>query len=487
MTPLGYDRKDPTLNARFKPLEGTFDKELDARSLSPPLFGQTVLSVTTFSMVLYDTTDDSRVNYDTVALKRFATGGEWDVSDDVPVHTFALDRYSPWFQIQYRKGGEKRVIKDVSCSIKVNRPAGARVKIDVTPLLRAPSDEELQLTYPASLGQEIEDEFGYYLISMSFAPEMIPDCTNYAAAFADYFYNYDDWDLFLYVFMAPDNIHHVEGFSERAYEVYQNIDRFLANLIAQLPADATLIIASDHGFKRYEHIIDLNSLFSKLRLFKMKPGGRVDHDHTIVFHDQWCLYFNDELLTPEVLRNKDIPIAEGQTPRDALIAYLKSEVQQIREPETRRLLPVELIEIPEGAAGDAPDMFVTGAYDDYFVEGADIEIKSSMTVRKADPRSEWYHERDGIYLLWGNKIREGVDGGTKDIQDIAPTILALLEVPMAMDYDGRVMEDLLRGDALAARPRLLVRDYTGLTPVYAESYEELESLEEKLRALGYIR
>ena len=132
-------------------------------------------------------------------------------------------------------------------------------------------------------------------------------------------------------------------------------------------------------------------------------------------------------------------------------------------------------------------MIVTGAYTDYFVEGADISIRAGTTVREASKRSEWYHHRNGMYLLWGDKIKQGVVDATRNIEDITPTILYLLGVPLARDFDGKVMEHAVRNEVLAESQRFYVERYADLTPVYADSYEELQSLEEKLRALGYVR
>jgi hypothetical protein len=150
-------------------------------------------------------------------------------------------------------------------------------------------------------------------------------------------------------------------------------------------------------------------------------------------------------------------------------------------------MPIDLVEVPEDAAGVAPDMVVIGGYGDYFVEGADLDIVTPGVVHKTRDGEGWFHNRDGMYLIRGNQTRQGFDGGVRNIQDIAPTILYLLDLPLAKDFDGRVWEDLIRPEVLSSKARYTVDDYLEQSPDKDFTFDELQSLEDKLRSLGYIR
>ena len=52
------------------------------------------------------------------------------------------------------------------------------------------------------------------------------------------------------------------------------------------------------------------------------------------------------------------------------------------------------------------------------------------------------HERDGILAVSGPGIQAGSAAGPK-IEDIAPTVLHLMNLPVPQDMDGRVLEELL--------------------------------------------
>ncbi len=485
MTPIVYRLMDPKRTIRLEETEDPFDPALDDRSCSPRLVGIRVITRSTLVMVLYDTADDGKVLYDTVALKVFPTGTGWNMNDDVPVVTFRPNEFSPFFHIDYRmKEGDKRVTTRVACSIQLDHDGTSdHAGLTITPLHRLPTDPDLRMTYPESLAREIEDEFGYYLITMTHTPELIPQGTEWTADFASYFYGYNDWDLFLYVFQAPDNAHHTDGTGDIARAVYQSIDRFLERLIARLPENATLVLASDHGFAKYDYVISLNDYLAEIGL--LDTPRDVNHDRTLVFHNQWCLYFNESLLGADELARRGIDIGRGQTPRQALIGYLKEKCRQLALGD--RALPIDLVEIPGNAVGVAPDMVVIGGYTDYFVEGADLDIVTPRVVHETGEGGGWFHARDGMYLIRGNQTRHGFNGGVKDIQDIAPTILYLLDLPIAGNFDGELMTDIIRPEVLSSKPRYTIDDYVEQSPDKSFTFDELQSLEDKLRSLGYIR
>jgi predicted AlkP superfamily phosphohydrolase/phosphomutase len=484
MTPIIYREQDTRRVVRFGPMEGAFDAELDGRSFSPPLVSRTVISVNTFALALYDTIDDDTQRYDAIALKVYPSQGA--TGDSVPTVRFKPNEYSRFFQMDYRiKEDERRVMRRVACSVIVEHDGDPRTPgvLTTTPLMRLPSDSDLEMTYPDSVASEIEKTFGYYLISMTHTPGMIPQGTEWTAEFASYFYGYDDWDLFFYVFQAPDNAHHGDTDGENVRAAYQSIDRFLSRLIAQLPDDATLVLASDHGFAPYRYIISLNDYFADIGV--LSDPQRIDFNQTLVFHNQWCLYFNKNLLTYDALRRRGIEMADGQTPRQALVEYLTSRCKEIKLGD--RAMPVELVDVPEGAVGEAPDMMVRGSYTDYFVEGDDIDIVRPGVVRPAAPDPTWYHSRDGMYLFWGNQTKPGFDGGEKNIADIAPSLLYLLDLPLSKDFDGRLMENIVRPEVLASKPRFTIADYRTHLPEKDYTAEQLQTLEETLRTLGYVR
>lgn len=97
-----------------------------------------------------------------------------------------------------------------------------------------------------------------------------------------------------------------------------------------------------------------------------------------------------------------------------------------------------------------------------------------------------WHRRDGILVLAGPGIRRGHRIRSATILDLAPTVLALLGLPVPEDMEGRVLTEAFTEELLTARP---VRN----GPPSGErksggalaSREDAEILE-KLTALGYL-
>jgi hypothetical protein len=90
-------------------------------------------------------------------------------------------------------------------------------------------------------------------------------------------------------------------------------------------------------------------------------------------------------------------------------------------------------------------------------------------------------------LVKGDGVQRGFDAGTRNIQDIAPTILYLAGLPIAGDMDGQVMFDVFEDRRLAGRSVYVVDACTRIIDRATPDDVVRESLEKKLRSLGYIR
>ena len=206
----------------------------------------------------------------------------------------------------------------------------------------------------------------------------------------------------------------------------------------------------------------------------------------MVFHNLWHLYFNPELLTVEELSRRGIEVASGETPREALIRSLHDIAGTIRDESSGRTYPVELTVVAEGAVGRVPDMLVRGTHSDYQVDFWNIARPRDAVVNRLVGSERHFHARNGIFAIWGDGVRGGFYGGEKGIENVAPTILHLLGLPVAPDMDGAPMTDLLEGPA-ASLPVLLNAGYRDLPRAVAPEGPDRESLQKKLRSLGYIR
>lgn len=103
---------------------------------------------------------------------------------------------------------------------------------------------------------------------------------------------------------------------------------------------------------------------------------------------------------------------------------------------------------------------------------------------------------DGIFIASGGPIRAHRTSGADDtaervsIYDVAPTVLRLLDLPVAAELEGRVMDEILDPEWAARHPLTPVERYampaTALPPGAGSASPADARLGNELRALGYI-
>jgi predicted AlkP superfamily phosphohydrolase/phosphomutase len=103
-----------------------------------------------------------------------------------------------------------------------------------------------------------------------------------------------------------------------------------------------------------------------------------------------------------------------------------------------------------------------------------------------NPGLEGRHERQGIFLAHGPKLGKSPPEGAR-IEDVAPTVLHLLDLPVPEDMDGRVLIETLAPDVATGRAVQFGPPATTERTAEGDySPEEKAEVEEQLRALGYI-
>jgi predicted AlkP superfamily phosphohydrolase/phosphomutase len=423
-----------------------------------------------------DTKDDGRTGYAEVQVMVAPRGA--DPARAPAFYRYPIGAFSPWIRVGLGAGAPESF---GFAKIRFDPPGAAGVHYLLTPTflrIRTP------WTWPPELAADLEQRFGYYLPHEFLSIDVLESVTREAAAHARYFFERGDWDLYLYLFGQSDNAHHLVGFGKQAFPVYRVIDRFVGRVLDAASPDTTVVVASDHGFGALDRSVDLNQFLAGLGLLAWKREGVIDHERTLVFHNMWHLYFNRALLSEVGLRQRGIEPQPGEAPADALARHLAAAARELRG-ASGEVVSVELVRVPADAAGAAPDMAVR-PHPDAWIEFWNVDRPQREVVHALSGDERWKHVRDGILAVWGPGIAQGRDLGTVDIADVAPTILDLLGLPVADDFDGKVAAVL---DAAAARARTLHRvlSYAKLARETAPAPEDLSTFEETLRALGYVR
>lgn len=182
--------------------------------------------------------------------------------------------------------------------------------------------------------------------------------------------------------------------------------------------------------------------------------------------------------------------------RKTLIAKLKAELSQIKDPDTGTPLFANVFssdELFHGAATvSAPDIVLDAFRSQWNIrtlQPAPFKGKqhSRYFVTFDQKRDYGWHSPDGVFVFTGPAFQPGHVEKPGLLMDIPATLLYLYDIPLPEDWDGQVLLDLLTPD-LRARP---IRTQAGdqESEGVAEtnlSDAEADALVEHLRALGYL-
>lgn len=123
---------------------------------------------------------------------------------------------------------------------------------------------------------------------------------------------------------------------------------------------------------------------------------------------------------------------------------------------------------------------------------ASFVVVSDHGFEYEDPeRLAHEHGPDGILILSGPAFRAGAHlERTPVLVDVAPTVLALLGLPLAETLAGAPVLEAFAPESRAARPPAAVASYGAYAPPTGPALETPDDLQdevmEKLRALGYV-
>jgi predicted AlkP superfamily phosphohydrolase/phosphomutase len=313
-------------------------------------------------------------------------------------------------------------------------------------------------------------------------------------------------------------------------QVYQRIDDYIGHMLDRISDNTTVIVMSDHGFGSLHYVVNLNLFLLDAGLLQLKRGAwtrikaglfragvtpasiwhliertglqnyvwqvskstrnkvvgkflsfdDVDWSRTLAYSIGHVgqIFVNLKGREPEGIVE---PSAEYEAVRQRVAAAL----QTLRHPKTDQPLVDKIIygdQVVHGPyAHHGPDLHVI--MDGYRTIVFPLFATDNRIITRQIRGDSGSHRAHGILIARGPEIRTGGTTANAHIQDLAPTILHLMELPVPDDMDGRVLTEALT----TSRP-------VEWRPTSAEveeseaklSEEETAEVEERLRALGYL-
>jgi predicted AlkP superfamily phosphohydrolase/phosphomutase len=323
-----------------------------------------------------------------------------------------------------------------------------------------------EFTYPASLRDDVQSLSGGYMLDIDgFRTEdknrLLSDIyrmTDGHFAVAREMLSREAWDLFMYVEMGPDRLHH--GFWKYAdpthikYEpgnkfetclidYYRHLDEQLGELLSLAGDDTSVVLMSDHGTKRMDGNFHINDWLREEGFLQLKEKpdrvrdikpDLIDWRHTIAW--AWGGYYARVFMNVEGREPEGLILQRRyKGVRQDLIERLEAATDHTgRRMNTRALRP-EDIYTGEHVA-DAPDLLVY--FDDlYWRAGQDVGHDGLYSFDTEIGPDDAVHDYFGI-LAVHEAGQQGTSAlGEAKAVDVAPTILNLLGIEAPRHFEGR--------------------------------------------------
>jgi len=330
----------------------------------------------------------------------------------------------------------------------------------------------------------------------------------------------DDVDLVAVMFDGPDKLQHLcwrfvdpalqppepsaweADILARCERYFASLDAIIGKLVELAGPDATVVLASDHGFGPSSDVFYVNTwLEQEGYLVWAEDGGAEVRDAAEIGFGQMTRHVF-QLDWRRTVAYAATPSSQGihlvRRPQEGaplssdaherLTSELVEGLRRIRHPATGEPLVSDVQTRRHAFAGPyeelAPDLTLELA------DGAAVSILRSDVLVRTRGEPSGNHRPEGIFVAHGPSIKRGDAIGELSIVDVAPFLLYSLDVPVPLDMSGRVPDEAFEPGALDRRPpRFVEADGAWIAPKDKEiefDSDEQATILNRLRALGYV-
>ncbi len=294
---------------------------------------------------------------------------------------------------------------------------------------------------------------------------------------------------------------------ERCLNYFRELDNLLAGIVGLAGPQATVVMASDHGFGPQVRTFFVNTWLQEHGYLAWTDGEGPRPSETSVLgmgqvaRHTYQLDWNRTKAFASMPGGNGIQIvrADAGHPHgvtdaeyDALCAKLVEELQQVTDPDTGEAVVAAAWRSVDVFAGPylnmAPDITLE------LQDGGLFSILASETITSPRRPPSGTHRPEGIFIAGGPYIRRGIELAELSILDIAPLLLYSLDLPIPVDLEGQVPNEAIETSRLMIRPvQKIVSHPEPLSPAGVEAEtesglneEDEEEIMRRLQALGYV-
>jgi predicted AlkP superfamily phosphohydrolase/phosphomutase len=330
-------------------------------------------------------------------------------------------------------------------------------------------DTKSDYTYPLEFKQEIAKVVGDYILDVrEFRSDKkdailkeIFEMTRKRFQLARYLLAEKEWDYFMMVEIGVDRIQHAfwgsmdkthrnyragNRYENAIFDYYRFIDNEIGELLKTVDKNTTVFVVSDHGAQKMEGSICINEWLIRegYLVLNEKPTVptpfaklKVDWSKTKAWGDGG--YYSRIFLN---VRGREPQGIVDRTEYENLRRELIEKIEAIPDPDgnsigTRVLRPEDLYKFRNGVAPDLMAYFGNLAWRSAGTVGRD----SIYTFENDTGPDDANHGQHGIFIVKPATPTSGQKVQGLEIQDIAPTILKILDVPIPEDMEGKVIPE----------------------------------------------
>jgi predicted AlkP superfamily phosphohydrolase/phosphomutase len=285
---------------------------------------------------------------------------------------------------------------------------------------------------------------------------------------------------------------------------FRQLDELLAEAVTLAGPDASVFLASDHGFGPSTEVFYVNTWLQQQGYLTWSANaqedasevgrlgvGRISQTPSMIDWNRTTVYS----LTPSS-NGVHVDVAgrrglHGIEPAayERLLARVQDELSELVDAATgERIVSQALtrqVAFPGTQIGQAPDLTLS------LRDGGFVSILRSDVALKPRPEVVGTHRPEGIFMAQGPGIRRGLDLPELSITDVAPTLLYALHLPVPPDLEGHVAEAIFNPAMLQQHPIQLgeptraPQAFPDRPASQTEDEGEAQVLE-RLRNLGYV-
>jgi predicted AlkP superfamily phosphohydrolase/phosphomutase len=326
-------------------------------------------------------------------------------------------------------------------------------------------------TSPPELKQELEENLAPYIPDIDFRSGNRDEIQDQLFKMLDnhmsiikYLITNKPWDIFAFVEIGVDRVHHAfwryydethhmheanSKYDQVIHDYYCRIDQYIGELLDLISDETFILVASDHGVKPIRGAFCINEWLIRERYLAIKeiPDhpvqlSEMEIDWTQTKAWAWGGYCSKVFLNVKGREKSGIITADDY---EKELEKLRDKLLNLKDIHGRKMenivfRPEEYYDNPTGAY---PDLMVI--FDDLYWRAAGTVGHNTLYLLENDTGSDdAMHDWDGMYILYDPKGEISPGQMDAKIEDIAPTILYLLNEEQPKNLDGRVIKNVKR-------------------------------------------